>query len=150
MASGCAPHPTSDENGSTCSLEELLDRSHREGLDDGPCRLRLDDTNLAEHLALAGLRRRLQAGLDHAHAGQGDLARLLDLLLDDLSQAREDLHDIRLFELSRRRHCLSEASLRDAGDSLHGLHRLGCHGCKQVMSCKPSVNLDEGPSRCIT
>ena len=86
------------------SLEELLDRSHGEGLDDGPRRLGLDHADLAEHLSLAGLRRRLHAGLDHAHAGQGDLARLLDFLLDDLCQASEDLQDIRLLQLRRRRH----------------------------------------------
>ena len=42
----------------------------------GPRGLGIDHADLTEHLTLASLRGRLQAGLDLAHAGQGDLEGL--------------------------------------------------------------------------
>merc|ERR1712060_576169 len=79
--------------------DAVLDGLRREGLHDLARGLRLHNTNLAEHLALAGLRRWLRPGLDPAKAGQHEDTRLRHLLGRQLRQAVDRLRAHRLLQL---------------------------------------------------
>merc|ERR1719203_2017772 len=98
------PEPRSKDHVSTtgsCS-DALLQGSSRESLHDLPCGLCLHHHHLAEDLPLASLRGGLCPGLQPAQAGEGEQARLTDLLRRDLGQAVDELRAHGLLELTGR------------------------------------------------
>merc|ERR1719401_1561261 len=108
-------------------LDALLQRCHREALDDCPGWLRLHDKLFAECHALARLRRRLDPCLDHAHAWEDELPCVAHLLCHQLGQNIQDIRGIGLLHLTLLRHSSCNSAL---GQSLgcrpfHCLH--GCH-----------------------
>merc|ERR1719254_304283 len=82
-----------------CS-DALLQGGSRESLHDLPRRLGLHHHHLAEDLLLASRRGGLGPDLKPAQAGEGEQARLSDLLRHDLGQAANDFRAHRLLELA--------------------------------------------------
>merc|ERR1719168_38310 len=99
-----------------CS-DALLQRGSRESLHDLPRGLCLYHHHLAEDLPLASLGGGLGPGLQPAQAGEGEHARLPDLLSRDLGQAVNELRAHRLLKLAGRGECVSNGTLG---------HRLAC------------------------
>merc|ERR1712039_462233 len=99
-----------------CS-DALLQGRSRESLHDLPCGLGLHHHHLAEDLPLASLRGGLCPKLEPAQAGEGEQARLPNLLRHDLGQAVNDLRAHRLLELARSGERLGNGTLG---------HRLAC------------------------
>merc|ERR550537_1821954 len=93
-----------------CS-DALLQGGSRESLHDLPRGLCLHHHDLAEDLPLASLRGRLGPGLQPAQAGEGEQARLSDLLRRDLGQGINELRAHRLLQLARSGERLSNRTL---------------------------------------
>merc|ERR1740120_111701 len=113
-----------------CS-DALLQGSSRESLHDLPRRLCLHHHHLAEDFPLASLRSGLGPGLQPAQAGEGEQARLADLLRRDLGQAVNELRAHGLLKLTGSGKRLSNRTLGHrlaCGGGLHGLH--GSHFCE--------------------
>merc|ERR1719282_1542707 len=117
------------EEATSCprSLSDLfLESSHGVSLHHGLRRLRLHYHDLAEHLALARLGRRLHAGLHHAQAWDGELPGLLHLRGAHTREAVQDLGDLRLLLLALVGDGLRERALGHGSAGLHRLHRSHC------------------------
>merc|ERR1719254_197731 len=111
--------------------DALLQGSSRESLHDLPRGLRLHHHHLAEDLPLASLRGGLGPGLQPAQAGEGEQARLPDLLRRNLGQAVDELRAHRLLQLARSGERLGNRTLG---------HRLACrlhrlHGSHLSVRC---------------
>merc|ERR1719245_2944013 len=80
--------PTDSEPRHLCfgSSKLFFQYGHGESFHHGPRRLCFDHLQFSEYLLLASLCRRLETRLDHAQAGDRELAHTLDLLRGDLSQ----------------------------------------------------------------
>merc|ERR1712187_629263 len=87
--------------------DALLQGGSRESLHDLPRRLGLHHHHLAEDLLLASRRGGLRPGLQPAQAGEGEQARLPDLLRRNLGQAVNELRARLLLQLARSCKCLS-------------------------------------------
>merc|ERR1740138_1527423 len=105
--------------------DALLQGCHGKCLYDRASRPGLYHLHLAEDLLLAGLRRRLLAGLDPAEARESEDAVLLDFLGGDCGDAREHLACNGCLELALLRNGLRDATL---GEGLAGRPRRGLHG----------------------
>merc|ERR1719428_1935547 len=113
------------------SSDALLQGGSRESLHDLPRGLGLHHHHLAEDLPLASLRGGLRPDLQPAQAGEGEQARLPDLLRRDLGQAVNELRAHRLLKLARSRERLGNRTLG---------HRLACrlhrlHGSHTSARC---------------
>merc|ERR1712190_694774 len=118
-----------------CS-DALLQGGSRESLHDLSRGLCLHHYHLTEDLPLASLRGGLGPGLQPAQAGEGEQARLADLLRRDLGQAVNELRAHGLLQLTGSGKRLSDRTLGHrlaCGGGLHGLH--GSHFSARFSVC---------------